>query len=450
MAGKLAIFLAISAIVSGVHSDVTVQQNHKEVTVKEGEGVELICTSTTEALGCLFKSPTGVSYNMLKGATFEQGRIAQQERNPEDCAMKIDQITESDNGEWECSVTVKGPTGDYDIGNGQVQVVVAVPPSEVHLQTDGQRITGPIQMNLDEQKQVFVDCVATGARPMPEFSWFIGDTKLNANIQRRDEESDDGKITSISTLEYNAAPKHSGEMLRCEVEHMGYTMVQLEDRSNMAEAQLNLQFKPDDNGPQTFYEMTEGESNMVWIKFRANPKPTTGQWKIGEVTVPVGATSIDESFSSSQFVDGDLSGQYQVSLTFTMTPELANKNYVLEVQNEVGTTSYEFNLALSGKPAAETASGPVIGIIILVVIIILVGGITVIARAKGALCFGAKSGEPLEEEKEAFDDAEKGKLAPSGGDQVKSTPDKKPADDTKTETEDNKEDKKSNGAHTPV
>lgn len=101
------------------------------MTVKEGEGVELICTSTTEALGCLFKSPTGVSYNMLKGATFEQGRIAQQERNPEDCAMKIDQITESDNGEWECSVTVKGPTGDYDIGNGQVQVVVAVPPSEV-------------------------------------------------------------------------------------------------------------------------------------------------------------------------------------------------------------------------------------------------------------------------------------------------------------------------------
>ena len=111
------------------------------------------------------------------------------------------------------------------------------------MQTDGQRITGPIQMNLDEQKQVFVDCVATGARPMPEFSWFIGDTKLNANIQRRDEESDDGKITSISTLEYNAAPKHSGEMLRCEVEHMGYTMVQLEDRSNMAEAQLNLQCK---------------------------------------------------------------------------------------------------------------------------------------------------------------------------------------------------------------
>merc|ERR1712029_1088409 len=98
-------------------------------------------------------------------------------------------------------------------------------------------------------------------------------------------------------------------------------------------------------------------------------------------------------------------------------------------------------------------SGAVIGIVILVVIIILVGGIIVIARAKGALCFGAKSGEPLEEEKEAFDDAEKGKLAPSNevtNVQVTKTPEKKVEAETKPETEENKEEKKSNGAHTPV
>ena len=70
------------------------------------------------------------------------------------------------------------------------------------------------------------------------------------------------------------------------------------------------------------------------------------------------------------------------------------------------------------------------------------------------LSFAAKSGEPLEEEKEAFDDAEKGKLAPSTGDEVKvvatKTPEKKPEVETKPETEENKEEKKSNGAHTPV
>ena len=64
--------------------------------------------------------------------------------------------------------------------------------------------------------------------------------------------------------------------------------------------------------------------------------------------------------------------------------------------------------------------------------------------------FLAKS-EPLEEEKEAFDDPEKGKLA-----EDTKTPEKKSAEVTetkKTENEtggENKDERKSNGAHTPV
>ena len=64
----------------------------------------------------------------------------------------------------------------------------------------------------------------------------------------------------------------------------------------------------------------------------------------------------------------------------------------------------------------------------------------------------AKSGEPLEEEKEAFDDPEKGKLA----EEVKPTPEKKAIVEETTTTEtkkpesEEKEEKKSNGAHTPV
>jgi hypothetical protein len=64
----------------------------------------------------------------------------------------------------------------------------------------------------------------------------------------------------------------------------------------------------------------------------------------------------------------------------------------------------------------------------------------------------------LDEEKEAFDDPEKGELnakpavPPPSGDSTKNTPDKKPEAETKTkpEAEDNKEEKKSNGGHTPV
>merc|ERR1712020_94144 len=98
--------------------------------------------------------------------------------------------------------------------------------------------------------------------------------------------------------------------------------------------------------------------------------------------------------------------------------KLAGKPYTLEVTNDHGTTQYTFQLKLGEAPPPKSANAPVIGIVILVVIIILIAGITILARAKSMLCFKAKSGEPLEEEKEAFDDPEKGKLA----EEVKPTP----------------------------
>lgn len=99
-------------------------------------------------------------------------------------------------------------------------------------------------MNLDDQQQAFIDCVASGASPAPtEFMWYIGDTKLDANIKTREDEGEDGKINFVSTLEYNAAPKHSGQMVKCVVDHQGYTALQIDDGSNVATAELNLKCK---------------------------------------------------------------------------------------------------------------------------------------------------------------------------------------------------------------
>ena len=40
--------------------------NHKEVVLKKGDEVDLICTAESEALGCSFKSPADQDYNMLQ------------------------------------------------------------------------------------------------------------------------------------------------------------------------------------------------------------------------------------------------------------------------------------------------------------------------------------------------------------------------------------------------
>jgi len=453
MAWKFALLLAFSALLSGVHSVEVIKQNHKEVTVKEGEQVQLTCTADVEALGCTFRTPGGDSYPMFKDAAYEGGRIKQQTLDPADCSIVISNIRESDNGQWECTVSGKDSVSqDYAVGSENINVVVAVPPAQVSLQIDGTPVNGPLELNLDEKKQVFVDCVATEARPRAEFNWYIGTTKLNANVQNREEEGTDGKITYISTLEYNAAPKHSGQMLKCEVVHMGYTMQAIEDKSNIAQASLELQFMPEEKSEvQTIYGNKDGESNTVRMKFLANPMPTQGQWNIGEVTVPIGASDVEGNFQSSQIQEtGDLTGEYQVELTFTMTKALADKTYSLQVTNGLGSTKYDFKLALADAPPSESAGGPVIIIVLVLVALIIVVGIVAIARAKGMMCFAEKS-EQLDEEKEAFDDAEKGKLAAET--EKTKTPDKKPITETETKNEndaENKEEKKSNGAHTPV
>jgi len=447
MAAKsLAVFLAISSIVSGVHSQIELTQNHEEITVKQGDEAKLICSANVEALGCSFRSPSDPPkpYNLLKGASYEGGRIKQMEtENPNDCAMQITDVKDIDNGEWECSVTGKGPNGDFQIGQGKVQVIVAVPPTAVALQMDGQPITGPIDMNLDDQQQAFIDCVASGASPAPtEFMWYIGDTKLDANIKTREDEGENGKINFVSTLEYNAAPKHSGQMVKCVVDHQGYTALQIDDGSNVATAELNLKFKPELKGKtETFYGMKEGESNNVRIKFTANPKPSAGVWTLGEKTVPVGASDNENSATSSQITEsGDIDGEYQVELTFTMDAELAGKPFSLEIENDLGKTTYEFDLALDDQPPSEEGSAPVIGIVILVVIIILVGGVVVIARAKGALCFAGK--KTKEEDTEQAVDKE-GSDTESAED---TTPKEDETDNNKEDSEDKKDENKKSAA----
>ena len=133
-----------------------------------------------KALGCSFESPEpiGKNYNMLRGAAYEQGRIQQLEINSTDCALKITEIRQIENGRWKCSVTTKyDDNPNYDIGEGFIDVTVAIPPVEVFLKYNGERVKSQewsqLDINLDEEKNHNIDCVATGSRPIPEFRFVV-------------------------------------------------------------------------------------------------------------------------------------------------------------------------------------------------------------------------------------------------------------------------------------
>ena len=92
------------------------------------------------------------------------------------------------------------------------------------------------------------------------------------------------------------------------------------------------------------------------IKFEANPKPTTGTWKIHGLKDPlaIGAESLDKKFKASVIQESEgVPGEYLVTLTIKdLDPKLAGKTNTLTVQNDEGSMEYKFELRLGEKPPA--------------------------------------------------------------------------------------------------
>ena len=135
---QLILVLLTRTVKVNSESELLVTANPEKLIVIEGKEAILKCTITSEALGCTFESPNGTPYNMLRGSAYEQGRLQQQELENNDCAMKITEVKNIENGQWECQVTTKDSDGNYKSGMGKIEVVIAEAPKQVYLTSDGQ------------------------------------------------------------------------------------------------------------------------------------------------------------------------------------------------------------------------------------------------------------------------------------------------------------------------
>ena len=167
---------------------VTVDQ--KEILTRIGEEVQLKCSAESGKVGCSFTSPLGKPFIMNnKHAADEGGRIhAVDTKNPSDCAMKITEIKQSDNGNWRCNVTcTKCDNGKYDVGVNVISVIVAIPPAEVYLTMNDERITDSIEISTPETKDI--KCIAAGANPKPEFNWYLSEEWVDESLCSRRNDS---------------------------------------------------------------------------------------------------------------------------------------------------------------------------------------------------------------------------------------------------------------------
>ena len=240
-----AILLVLLTLSKSSHS-LNVIVEEKKVETEIGGEVQLKCSAAKGKVGCSFTSPLGKSFIMSsKQSADEGGRIqAVDTRNHSDCAMKITEIKQSDNGNWRCNVTCTNcDKGNYDVGVNFVNVIVVVPVAEVYLTVNNKRITNSIEMDLEKTKETSIKCIAAGANPRPKFEWFIDDTELNSAVPSK-ENVEDGKVNYISTLTYTGDSTDFTKELKCSVsqEYQVNGRADLEIKVKRAFAKLNIRY----------------------------------------------------------------------------------------------------------------------------------------------------------------------------------------------------------------
>jgi len=460
MDNKLIIALFASVILSGVRT-VEVKTNHASITINQDEPYDLVCSApSVDIKGCLFTTPTGQTYILWAGASYEGGRVTQKGDGSKQCAVSVSKAQDTDNGKWTCQISTMDSQNNAASNSADVEVTVAVPPTKVQINIE--EVNEPSEYSVkmgpkDDPTEVAVDCVAVAARPPPQFQWFLGEDPLKADITPRSEEKEGGKKDYIETLKYYPNQDHDGKTLRCQVTHQAYTQVQKEGKVNEAEVVLKVKYAPLPTKTATkHYDLHLGQKNDIRMQFSANPKPTEGFWVINKTKVPIAGADENGKYSSGSIEEKDgLPGQWEVTLTINkLSKEDVESKNSLTITNAEGETSYEFQLQ-TGKqpPPAKDTNSLTVGIIVIIVIILVILVVVIVARAKGMLCFAAaKGGDDLDEEKEAFENVEKGEsnaiVQDSKPLDTKGTPEKKLDQDADAKAE--KEEKKSNGAHTPV
>jgi len=433
------------------NGEVSVTVGEASVEVREGESAELTCsTGGVDIAFCTFMSPYGENLIMSPDLGYEGGRItfAGTDR-VKHCGIKINAIEEKDNGEWKCTITAN-QDGSAKKGSGSASVTVVKPPASVVLD-----VASPLVLTYPQESTKEVRCVAEGGRPAPSFAWKLDDEDYAGEVK---------DVENGQTLTYTSQPEHNGKTLSCVVNHKGYSEEALAAGSNKASVALDVRFKPvAATQPTNLYGMKIGEPFNVLMSFKSHPAPTEFHWKMQDGSeVPMGGSI--KRFTAAMLEDGPHAGHFTAKLTINeVTKEDVESKNVLVVQNDLGETQYEFSLGVGQRPPVEAGSGPVIAIVIVALIIVIVIVVAVVARAQGILCFADKNvGDENEKSAAQFEALEKGDPSPEKEmikeplTEVTRAPEPEPVVPTSlppppaNPNEAEKEEKRSNGAHTPV
>lgn len=148
-----------------------------------GDSVDLVCSGDIEHKVCSFQTPSNQLRVMYDGANYP--RIRKTSDNPMDCGIEVSPVAEEDNGRWKCIYNALDKNGQSVTGEGEINVVVGIPPTSVEMRMNGKVVNSDtLPMKLDDASsgEIAINCIANNTRPKPEFKWYIGETDIQVRM----------------------------------------------------------------------------------------------------------------------------------------------------------------------------------------------------------------------------------------------------------------------------
>lgn len=263
---------------------------------------------------------------------------------------------------------------------------------------------------LQADSELVATCTSARGRPAGRMTWFMeNDIILPITSDETKAIDEKNKNMSLSTvvqrISYHVKPEDNQKLLRCRVEHAGYSPEGFLE----AAQQIQVQFLPQAMPEQVVTGLEIGRPATLSTVIHANPRPNV-EWIVsGQV--------IRQGEQKDRFIVEDPTDlgkdTYNVTLTITeLSLEDTTRNFILKSSNRYGQQTYSLRIGSASQGDGmiiikhillifclfcllnilDSGLGivPIIAISIVSVFIVLVVALILVAKITKRWCFAGK------------------------------------------------------------
>ncbi|XP_055598451.1 fasciclin-3-like isoform X2 [Uranotaenia lowii] len=289
------------------------------------DDVKLLCRSNKPVESCSVKVPGYPKVYDVTKLPDGLGEYGMGLQNG-DCGVIIGRLLTSNEGKFECNLTVGG-----EVFRQTIDVVLPIAPEPTELQLGEKTVR--IGDGFAQNQTLKLKCISEDGLPVASLSWMLDDQPLDSSLlgplKTREKVNQKGKkLTTVEQeLNYFITPEDNGKKIVCKADHLAFGKGYF--RASLV---LDIMFPP-----QRLPTIYVGESSygMVNVTIKANPKPKT-HWKVNGVTIEEGHSS----GPYQAYVPRDMdNGNYLVRLRINEHTK-QTEIYELEATNDLGTQTY--------------------------------------------------------------------------------------------------------------